>query len=51
MGEAAHTKTLDNISPGIYPARKGRSAVATDHVKTPNLRTFLKNKYKQKVRH
>jgi len=33
--EAAHTKTLDNTNPGIYPARKGRSAVATDHVNTP----------------
>jgi hypothetical protein len=36
------TKILVNIKPGIYPARKGTRAVATDHTSTPTTRTFLK---------
>lgn len=42
-----YTNILDKINPGNNPASIGTSAVATDHVNTPNLRTFL-NQEKEK---
>lgn len=38
---SALTKILDNINPGIYPARNGTRAVASDQVSTPISKTFL----------
>ena len=38
------TKILDNIKPGIYPAREGTSTVDNDQARTPISRTFLHQK-------